>query len=140
VPLLFQLSRINKIDYSYINTSLYKNLMTEKMNRVDQMMKIQQEALALFTRKNADYGDAFATYGAVGVIVRLGDKISRLQSVTQRGVTMVDTESLRDTLIDLHNYAAMAAMLLDEKKLLHPRVNTVKQMDTVTDTSYPASG
>ena len=114
--------------------------MTEKMNRVDQMMKIQQEALALFTKKNADYGDAFATYGPVGVIVRLGDKISRLQSVTQRGVTMVDTESLRDTLIDLHNYAAMAAMLLDEKKLIHPRVNTVKQMDTVTDTSYPASG
>ena len=96
------------------------------MNRVDQMMKIQQEALALFTKKNADYGDAFATYGPVGVIVRLGDKISRLQSVTQRGVTMVDTESLRDTLIDLHNYAAMAVMLLDEKKLIHPRVKYCK--------------
>ena len=109
------------------------------MNRVDQMVKIQQEALALFTKKNADYGDSFATYGAVGVIVRLGDKISRLQSVTQRGVTMVDTESLRDTLIDLHNYAAMAAMLLDEKKLIHPRVNTVKQMDIVADTCHPAS-
>ena len=109
------------------------------MNRVDQMVKIQQEALALFTKKNADYGDAFATYGAVGVIVRLGDKISRLQSVTERGVTMVDTESLRDTLIDLHNYAAMATMLLDEKKPIHPRVNTVKQMDIVADTCYPAS-
>ena len=107
------------------------------MDRVDQMMKIQQEALALFTRKNTDYGDAFATYGPVGVIVRLGDKISRLQSVTQRSVTLVDTESLRDTLIDLHNYAAMAAMLLDEKKLLHPRVNTVKQMEQHKETPYP---
>ena len=29
---------------------------------------------------------------------------------------MVNTESLRDTLIDLHNYAAMGVMLMDEKK------------------------
>ena len=29
-------------------------------------------------------------------------------------ITLVDDESIRDTLIDLHNYAAMAIMLLDE--------------------------
>ena len=29
---------------------------------------------------------------------------------------MVNDESLRDTLIDLHNYSAMAVMLMDEKK------------------------
>ena len=29
---------------------------------------------------------------------------------------MVDNESLRDTLIDLHNYAAIAVMLMDEKR------------------------
>jgi hypothetical protein len=29
-------------------------------------------------------------------------------------VTLVNNESLRDTLIDLHNYAAMAIMLMDE--------------------------
>jgi hypothetical protein len=29
-------------------------------------------------------------------------------------VNMVDDESLRDTLMDLHNYAAMGVMLLDE--------------------------
>ena len=28
---------------------------------------------------------------------------------------MVESESIRDTLIDLHNYAAMAIMLMDEK-------------------------
>jgi len=52
---------------------------------------------------------------------------------------MVDTESLRDTLIDLHNYAAMAVMLLDENKLLHPRINKVKQMDNTIDTQYPTN-
>ena len=84
-------------------------------DRVVQMQKVQTEALELFRRKNADYGDSFATYGPVGVLVRMGDKISRLNSITQSGVNLVNTESLRDTLIDLHNYAAMAVMLLDDR-------------------------
>ena len=79
-----------------------------------QLMAVQKEGLELFKKKNADYGDSFATYGAVGVIVRMGDKISRLSSVTKNGVNLVNTESIRDTLIDLHNYSAMAVMLLDE--------------------------
>ena len=79
------------------------------------MSAVQSEALELFRKKNADYGDAFATYGPIGVIVRMGDKINRLVSINQNGVTLVDSESVRDTLIDLHNYAAMAIMLLDEK-------------------------
>ena len=79
------------------------------------MSAVQSEALELFSKKNADYGDAFATYGPIGVIVRMGDKINRLVSINQNGVTLVDSESVRDTLIDLHNYAAMAIMLLDEK-------------------------
>jgi hypothetical protein len=84
--------------------------------RVDQMINVHDEALELFRKKNTDYGDAFATYGTVGVIVRMGDKIQRLLSVSNKGIALVDNESLRDTLIDLHNYAAMGIMLLDEKK------------------------
>jgi hypothetical protein len=80
------------------------------------MKTVQNEGLELFKRKNTDYGDAFANYGSIGVIVRMGDKIQRLVSVTNKGVNLVNTESLRDTLIDLHNYAAMAIMLIDENK------------------------
>ena len=83
--------------------------------RVAQMKAVQDESLELFARKNKDYGDSFAKYGSVGVIVRLGDKIERLSSITRTGITMVNDESVRDTLIDLHNYAAMAVMLMDEK-------------------------
>jgi len=86
------------------------------MDRVSQMEAVQKEGLELFKRKNNDYGDAFANYGPVGVIVRMGDKINRLMSITKTGVTMVNDEGLRDTLIDLHNYSAMAIMLMDEKK------------------------
>jgi hypothetical protein len=83
--------------------------------RIDQMSAVQTEALELFRKKNTDYGDAFATYGTVGVIVRMGDKIQRLLSISKKGIALVDNESLRDTLIDLHNYAAMGIMLIDEK-------------------------
>ena len=86
------------------------------MDRSDQLLKVQREAFQLFKKKNQDYGDAFATFGPVGVIVRMGDKINRLTSVSKNGVNLVDNESLRDTLIDLHNYSAMAIMLLDENK------------------------
>jgi hypothetical protein len=87
------------------------------MNTRQQQLKcIQKEAFELFSKKNKDYGDSFATYGPVGVIVRLGDKIQRLIYVTNNGVNLVNNESLRDTLIDLHNYAAMGIMLMDEEK------------------------
>tara|TARA_B100001057_G_scaffold242023_5_gene242384 strand:+ start:5216 stop:5773 length:558 start_codon:yes stop_codon:yes gene_type:complete len=85
-----------------------------QVNRVDQLRKVQLEGLELFARKNQDYGDAFATYGTIGVLVRLGDKIHRLQSISSRGINLVEDEKLRDTLIDLHNYAGMAIMLMDE--------------------------
>lgn len=86
------------------------------MDRLTQLKTVQEEAAKLFERKNKDYGDAFANYGIIGILVRMGDKISRLQSITTKQVSLINTESLRDTLIDLHNYSAMAIMLLDEDK------------------------
>lgn len=85
-------------------------------NREEQYKNVHNEAFNLFKKKNADYGDAFATYGTVGVLVRMGDKISRLQSISKSGIVLTNNESLRDTLIDLHNYSAMALMLMDEEK------------------------
>ena len=95
----------------YFNT-LYFDMAN---SRVEQMKKIQAEGLELFTKKNVDYGDAFAKYGMIGVLMRIEDKIQRSLSITNKGVNLVDDERLRDTLIDLHNYAAMALMLNDEK-------------------------
>jgi hypothetical protein len=86
-----------------------------KMNRVEQMQRIQAEGLELFRKKNADYGDAFAKYGVIGVLMRIEDKIQRSLSITKNGVNLVKDEGIRDTLLDLHNYAAMALMLLDEE-------------------------
>ena len=84
----------------------------ESVNRVEQMKQIQSEALELFIKKNSDYGDAFATFGLIGVLMRIEDKIQRSLSITKNGVNLVDDEKIRDTLLDLHNYSAMGLMLI----------------------------
>lgn len=87
------------------------------MNRVEQLEAIQKECRELFSKKNSDYGDAFATYGTVGVLVRIGDKLQRFSKITSKSVEIeVIDETLRDTLMDLHNYAAMAIMTLNNCK------------------------
>lgn len=102
------------------------------MDRLKQLTLVQREAYELFAKKNRDYGDSFATFGAVGVIVRMGDKISRLTSLTKSGVLLVDNESVRDTLIDLHNYSAMAIMLMDESDTKDKLSNELNRVAFIT--------
>jgi len=80
----------------------------ENQHQILHMKKIQAEGLELFIRKNADYGDSYKQHGLVGVLVRLQDKINRAMHISKHSIHV--NESLRDTLIDLHNYAAMAIM------------------------------
>ena len=85
------------------------------MSRVEQLKKIQTDCCDIFEKKNKDYGDAFATHGVVGVMVRISDKMSRFTNLSKRGIQIsVSDETIKDTLMDLHNYAAMAIMLLEE--------------------------
>ena len=81
------------------------------MDRVKQLEEIHQEALELFKRKNKDYGDAFADFGLLGILVRLNDKIKRAITITENSISLVEDEKIQDTLIDIHNYAAMGLML-----------------------------
>lgn len=82
--------------------------------RIEQLTTIHKKGLDLFIKKNTDYGDAFAQYGPIGVLIRLEDKIKRAINISKTNITLVDNESLYDTILDLHNYSAMFLMLLDE--------------------------
>jgi hypothetical protein len=82
-------------------------------DRVSQLKIIQQEALELFIKKNADYGDAFAKFGIIGILMRIEDKIQRSLTITKNEINLIESESLKDTLLDLHNYAAMGLMLIE---------------------------
>jgi hypothetical protein len=79
------------------------------------MREIQQQGYELFVKKNIDYGDSFAKYGVIGVLMRIEDKIQRAMTITKNGVNLINDEGIKDTLLDLHNYAAMALILINEK-------------------------
>jgi len=99
------------------------------MDRVQQLEKTQQECLELFRKKNQDYGDAFAKFGVIGILMRIEDKIQRSLSITKNGVRLFNDEFLKDTLMDLHNYAAMGVMLLDENTNEQNTVQTLHGHD-----------
>ena len=70
-----------------------------------------------FCKKNSDYGNSFEEsldkHGIVASVVRMGDKMNRLEALTDDSRTQqVGSESLLDTLEDLSNYAAMTACWL----------------------------
>lgn len=76
---------------------------------IERLEKIQAEGKAIFERKNKDYGNSFAEDGVLGVMIRMKDKMNRFITLARNnGEGAVKDEALRDTLIDLHNYAAMA--------------------------------
>ncbi len=77
----------------------------------------QAETLAhLLIRKHADYGPdniGRAPGGALnGVVVRLHDKMSRLAHLSETG-RAPNNESIRDTYMDIANYALIGLMILD---------------------------
>jgi hypothetical protein len=44
--------------------------------------------------------------------MRIEDKLLRSISITKNGANLINDEGIRDTLIDLHNYSAMACIYL----------------------------
>lgn len=80
---------------------------------------------ALYARKNHDYGDSFhQTFIEEGLAmarIRLGDKFSRFKTLSRISPTdstqqQVTDESIRDTLLDLANYAIMTVLELDQEE------------------------
>lgn len=74
----------------------------------------------LYVRKNRDYGDSFhETYLEEGMAmprIRLADKFSRFKTLSRSDDIWVKDESLRDTLLDLANYAIMTVVEMDRAK------------------------
>lgn len=69
----------------------------------------------LYITKNTDYGDSvhetFEKYGLTSYLVRIEDKINRARTITTKAA-LVNDEKIEDTLLDLANYAILAAMEL----------------------------
>lgn len=85
--------------------------------KIDQHKALCEEINTLYTQKNRAYGDSFGeTYAKLGIIsavTRISDKYNRLVNLATHTDVDKGDESLRDTLVDLANYALMTVMELD---------------------------
>lgn len=99
------------------------------MTNLERHKQVCYELNRLYDKKNRDYGDAFAKsykdYGMVMPVIRIGDKYNRIHNLVCRNadVSHVADESIRDTLLDLANYAIMTVMEMDAEE---PRFASVR--------------
>lgn len=88
------------------------------MNKYKRHELICHKLNDLYQRKNSDYGDAFArsfnTFGLTMSAIRLQDKVSRLTSLATSKNQQIKDESIRDTLMDIANYAIMTIIEMEE--------------------------
>lgn len=97
--------------------------------KVLQHKAICDELNKLYEKKNHDYGDSFhQTFVEEGLAmtrIRLGDKFSRFKTLSRLTSSDIDKqqvtdESIRDTLMDLANYAIMTILEMDgETDVVH---------------------
>lgn len=82
-----------------------------------KMHDAHKELQDIFVKKNTDYGNSFEEslekHGLIAAIVRMEDKMSRLNTLSKNGALVKD-ESIIDTLKDLSNYALMTAVWLEQ--------------------------
>ena len=87
---------------------------------VERHLALCKELNALYARKNHDYGDSFhSTFVEEGMAmsrIRLSDKLLRFKTLSKGARQQVSDEGLRDTLIDLANYALMTILELDNQR------------------------
>ena len=90
------------------------------MDKAERHLMLCGELNALYVKKNHDYGDSFhKTYEEEGMAmprIRLGDKLNRFKILSRGEKQEVNDESLRDTLMDLANYAVMTIVEMETEK------------------------
>lgn len=91
--------------------------MPETKSKVQLHKEVCTEINELYAKKNHDYGDSFhQTFVEEGMAmarIRLGDKFNRFKTLSRGNEQKVNDESIRDTLIDLANYAIMTVLEME---------------------------
>ena len=116
---------------TYFTTTFQVNGSSNEL--VKSFKNITSKMAETYEKKNHDYGDSFSKsldkFGLIASVVRMGDKMNRIESlinksiqnpaypsVSVKDVNLVKDESIKDTLLDLANYAIMTVMWMDNQK------------------------
>lgn len=88
-------------------------------NNVERHANICKLLNEMYCQKNNDYGNSFSKtfkqLGIISAVTRIADKFNRLVEMATGTERKVKDETMRDTLMDLANYAIMTVMELDEE-------------------------
>lgn len=89
-------------------------------DRVGPFIDITNSLTKIYQAKNQDYGNSFEMslykFGLVASIIRLSDKMNRIECLSQTKAKVKD-ESIEDTLLDLANYAIMTVIWLRKNRV-----------------------
>jgi len=110
-----------------------------KEQMLDCINNLQEEEINLIEKKNSDYSskdDALENLdicGEIGLISRMGDKVMRAKHIIERKSSKVKDEKLKDTLMDLANYANLLIVYREdrsfkERKFGRKIVNLMKEL------------
>lgn len=111
----------NVVGGAVFNSSVHAHPVSKKSEpeNVARHRKIVMGLNELYAKKNADYGDSFhETFKEEGMAmarIRLSDKLNRFKSLTRGKSQQIADESIRDTLLDLANYAVMTVIEMDRE-------------------------
>ena len=116
---LFTLGENLKESYKNVQNMEKVKCSNKAQSYVDYFDDILKEMSEVHQRKNADYGNNFhkryEKYGFLTALLRLTDKMERLENIYEKGEIQVKDESVEDTLLDLANYAVMTIVELRNK-------------------------
>ena len=92
----------------------------EPMKKYERHSEITKQLNEIYIAKNTDYGDAFGDtfkkLGIISAVTRIADKTNRLMSLSAKTESErnVKDETIKDTLMDLANYALMTLIEMEE--------------------------
>jgi hypothetical protein len=92
-------------------------------DRNEKFLALTKKMFEIQDAKGRDYGEEhdglrnLRRRGVAGVVARMGDKMSRIEILTQPNrEAAVKDESLNDTLLDLANYCLLLIILREDQK------------------------
>ena len=96
--------------------------MTPRENLLALHDKLCSDAKGLMVRKNQDYAKSddplknFRKRGLLGMLVRLEDKMARLDTFVETGILAVSEEPVDDLFRDIINYAILMQYWVNEER------------------------
>lgn len=81
-----------------------------------RMLVKSDDVIKLVMAKNADYGDAWQRFDIFTPLVRLNDKLLRVQTLSGGKQALVAGEKIEDTIVDIVGYGLLELLKLHQEE------------------------